>query len=188
MESIYLYVFILQSIIPCARYLVNYPKIHVNPLRTPAMTHYFEDLQVGSTFRVGEHTITKSEIIAFAKQFDPQPFHVDEEAAKESMFGELVASGVHTFCLSVRLFVTEFVDGKEGVANMGAYGMDDLQWHEPVRPGDTLRLQIEVIDKRPSSSYDDRGHVSFNRSVLTDDVKVFSVQSFNIVARNSADV
>lgn len=148
------------------------------------MTYYFEDIAVGDTFTVGRYTVTKAEIIEFAEQFDPQPFHIDEEAAEESMFGELVASGLHTLCLSVRLFVTEFVGGK-GVANMGGIGMDDLRWHQPVTPGDTLSLRIEVLGTSPSTSRSDRGYVDFERSVYTDeDEQVLSLVSHNIIRRN----
>lgn len=152
------------------------------------MTKYFEDLETGDTFEVGSYTVTKSEIIDFAEQFDPQPFHVDEQAAKESMFGELVASGLHTLCLSVRLFVVEFVNSGDGIANMGGIGMDDLRWHQPVTPGDTLTLRIEVLDKSPSDSRADRGYVDFERTVFTDDgEKVLSIVSYNILRRKRSD-
>lgn len=147
------------------------------------MPRYFEDLEVGASYEVGRHTVSKEEIIEFAERFDPQPFHVDEEAAASSMFGELVASGLHTLCLSVRLFVTEFVAGDDGLANMGGLGMDDLRWHEPVRPGDTLRLEIEVANKRRSRSREDRGYVDFTRTVFNqDDVAVMTIVSHNVVA------
>jgi acyl dehydratase len=151
------------------------------------MTLYYEDLAIGDTYETGGYTVTKAEIIDFAEQFDPQPFHVDEEAAAESMFGGLVASGLHTLCLSVRLFVTEFVGGEAGLANMGGLGMDDLRWHEPVRPGDTLHVRIEVTDKTPSESRSDRGYADFRRRVFTDEgTEVLSVVSSNVVRRNSA--
>ncbi|TKR26227.1 MaoC family dehydratase [Natronomonas salsuginis] len=150
------------------------------------MTLYFEDLSIGDRYEVGEYTVAKDEIIAFAEQFDPQPFHTDEEAAKDSVFGELVASGLHTLCLSVRLFVAEFVNREDGLANMGGLGMDDLRWHAPVRPGETLRVEVEVAEKNPSESHDDRGYVEFERHVYTDDTEVMTVRSYNIVRRRSA--
>lgn len=151
------------------------------------MTRYYEDLAVGDTYETGGYTVTKDEIVDFAAQFDPQPFHLDEEAAEESMFGELVASGLHTLCLSVRLFVTDIVNGEVGIANMGGLGMDDLRWHEPVRPGDTLRVRAEVVEKNPSTSRSDRGYVEFRRSVVTDaDEEVMSIRSSNIVRRADA--
>ncbi|WP_440763282.1 MaoC family dehydratase [Natronorubrum sp. DTA7] len=151
------------------------------------MTRYYEDLAVGDVYETGSYTVTKEEIVDFAEQFDPQPFHLDEEAAEESMFGELVASGLHTLCLSVRLFVTDFVQGEEGVANMGGLGMDDLRWHEPVRPGDTLRVRAEVLETTPSESRSDRGYVDFGRTVHVDGTEVMSITSHNIVRRASAD-
>jgi acyl dehydratase len=150
------------------------------------VTTYYEDLAVGNTFETNEYTITKAEIIEFAEQFDPQSFHVDEEAAEDSMFGELVASGLHTLCLSVRLFVTDVVGGEDGVANMGGLGMDDLRWHEPVRPDDTLRLRAEVTEKTPSESRSDRGYVEFRRTVFVDDTEVMSITSANVIQRSDA--
>ncbi|MFO7927616.1 MAG: MaoC family dehydratase [Halobacteriota archaeon] len=150
------------------------------------MTIYFEDLSIGDRYEVGEYTVTKDEIITFAEQFDPQPFHTDEDAAKESVFGELVASGLHTLCLSVRLFVTDFVNCDDGLANMGGIGMDDLRWHEPVRPGETLRVEVEVIEKTLSESHDNRGYVEFERHIYTGDTEVMTVRSYNIVRRRSA--
>lgn len=151
------------------------------------MDHY-EDLEVGETYETGSYTVTKEEIIDFAEQFDPQPFHLDEEAAQNSMFGELVASGLHTLCLSVRLFITDIVDGGDGIANMGGLGMDDLRWHEPVRPGDTLRVRVEILEKTPSSSRSDRGYVDFRRTVVNEaDEEVMSIVSHNIVRRADAD-
>jgi acyl dehydratase len=147
------------------------------------MTLYFEDIEPGATYEVGAYTVTDEEMIAFAEQFDPQPFHVDPEAARESMFGELVASGLHTLCLCVRLFVTEFVQGGPELANMGGLGMDDLRWHEPVAPGDTLALTVEVVDARLSESRDDRGYVEFAREVSVDGEPVLSVTSHNVVRR-----
>ena len=150
------------------------------------MARYFEDLEVGDTFEVGSYTVTKSEIVEFAEQFDPQPFHVDEAAAQASLFGELVASGLHTLCLSVRLFVTEFVTPDEGLANMGGLGMDELRWHQPVTPGETLTLRIEVVEKTPSESKPDRGYVDFRRSVWNEEgEKLLSIVSHNIVRRRT---
>ncbi len=155
-------------------------------LNTYDMPLYFEDLSVGDRYEVGEYTIEKDELIEFAEQFDPQPFHIDEAAAEESVFGELVASGLHTLCLSVRLFVTEFVKSGERLRNMGGFGMDDLRFHEPVRPGETLDIEIEVAEKTPSESRSDRGYVEFERRTYTDR-KVLSMRSYNIVGRRGVD-
>jgi len=150
------------------------------------MSLYFEDLTAGDRYEAGEYTIEQDEIISFAEQFDPQPFHMDPEAAEDSMFGELVASGIHTLALSVRLFMTEFVNPDDGIENMGGLGMDELRWHEPVRPGETLGVEIEVVETTPSESHSDRGYVEFERRTYTDE-KVLTLRSHNIVRRRDAD-
>lgn len=150
------------------------------------MSLYYEDLSVGDIYERGSTSLTKQEIISFAEQFDPQPFHIDEEAAAESMFDGLVASGLHTLCLSVRIFVTEFVNTSDGLANMGGIGLENVRWHEPVRPDDTLTLVIEVADMEPSDTRTDRGYVTFDRRVRNqDDMEVMSFQSVNIVERRN---
>jgi acyl dehydratase len=151
------------------------------------MTVYFEDLTVGDTQTLGSATMPKSDIVEFARQFDPQPFHVDEEAAADSAFGELVASGLHTLCVSVRIFVTEYVNPSDGLANLGGIGFDELRWHEAVTPGDELSLTLKVVEKTPSNSRSDRGYVTFERHLLNQDgVDVLSLRSINIVRRRDA--
>lgn len=118
---------------------------------------YWEDIPVGEVRQLGSYTVTREEIVAFARQFDPQPFHVDEEAAQRSSFGGLVASGWQTCGVCMRLLVEGF--GSEGMASMGSPGVDELRWLRPVRPGDTLSLRTEVMEKTPSSSKPDRGSV-----------------------------
>lgn len=149
------------------------------------MTKFFEDLSEGETFESDTYTITKEEIISFAEQFDPQPFHVNEAAAEDSMFGELVASGLHTLSLTTRLTV----DGcLSEIANMGGSGMDELRWYTPVRPGDTLSVHVEVHEKTPSDSRSDRGYVDLKRRVYDDDgEEVMSAISHNIVRRREPD-
>lgn len=129
------------------------------------MTLYYEDIQCGDSWTVGEYTMTKTEIIDFAEQFDPQAQHTDEEAAKDSMFGELVASGLHTLSVSVRLFILEL----DQIANIAGLGLDKIRWHEPVTPGMTLSLRVEVLEKSQSTSRTDRGYITTEREVITDD-------------------
>ncbi|ELY49359.1 MaoC family dehydratase [Natronolimnohabitans innermongolicus] len=117
---------------------------------------YYEDVEIGTTAEYGEYRITKSEIIEFAQQYDPQPFHLDEDAAAESAFGELVASGWHTASVCMRLLVDGYVQDR---ASMGARGVDELRWKRPVKPGDTLSVRTEVLDKRVSESDPRRGYV-----------------------------
>ena len=115
---------------------------------------YFEDYAVGQKFGSGTTTMTAERIKAFAREFDPQPFHTDEEAAKKTFFGGLVASGWHTASTSMRLFVESDITPVGG--SIGAGG-SDLSWPQPTRPGDVLRVESEVIDLRPSKSRPDIG-------------------------------
>lgn len=108
-------------------------------------TQYFEDVAVGDRQSFGSRTVTEAEIVEFAERYDPQAIHTDPEAARESMMGGLVASGWHTAAICMRLLV-EHVDR----AFAGARGIDDLRWIEPVRPGDTLHVELEVLDTYPS--------------------------------------
>jgi len=110
---------------------------------------YFEDVQVGDTHRFGQYAVTRGEIIEYAQQFDPQPFHLDEEAAKKSMFGGLIASGWHTGAMLIRMLCDHAIPGS---ATTGALGFDDLKWLKPVRPGDTLTGRTEVLETWPSRS------------------------------------
>jgi acyl dehydratase len=116
---------------------------------------FFEDFTVGEVQKPrGRVRVEKDDIIAFAKQFDPQPFHLDDEAGRKSIFGRLVASGWHTAALTMRL-----VAGSEYRAAQGAIGLgfDGLRWPIPVVPGDELRIESEVLEMRPSQSRPDRG-------------------------------
>jgi len=120
------------------------------------MAHrYFEDFSVGEVIELGSRTLSQESIIAFAREFDPQPFHTDPEAAKRSVFGGLIASGWHTASLYMRLLVDGMVSA---VANsMGSPGVDRIEWLKPVRPGDTLRGRVTILDAIPSKSRPDRG-------------------------------
>ena len=105
---------------------------------------YFEDVQVGDTMRFGRYEVTKEEMVEYARQFDPQPFHLDEEAARQSMFGGLIASGWHTGAMLMRM-VAEHMTPVH--ATTGAMGFDDLKWIRPVRPGDVLTVESEIKEK-----------------------------------------
>lgn len=117
---------------------------------------YFEDLSEGERTEFGAHEVTETEITRFASKYDPQPFHVDTEAAAESMFGGLIASGWHTAAVCMRLLV----DGHlADAASLGAIGVDELRWPNPTRPGDVLSVEFEVLEKRISESHPERGLV-----------------------------
>jgi acyl dehydratase len=126
---------------------------------------YFEDLTVGQQESFGAYEVTESEIREFAERYDPQPMHVDPEAAEASMFGGLVASGWHTAAMCMRLLVENYLADS---AAMGSPGVEELRWHEPVRPGDELTVETEVLEKRPSESRPDRGLVRVDVAVRND--------------------
>lgn len=115
---------------------------------------YFEDYQSGEVYEFGAHTVTAEDIIEFAKRYDPQPFHTDPVAAEQSIYGGLIASGWMTGGLMMRQLVDHFISP---VSSMGSPGMDELRWLKPVRPDDTLRVRVAVIETRRSQSKPDRG-------------------------------
>lgn len=117
---------------------------------------YFEDFEIGKTIEVGSCTVTEEEIIAFAKQFDPQPFHVDREAAAKSIYGGIIASGWHTCSIIMRLMVDGFLSDS---SSLGSPGVDEIRWVKPVRGGDTLTVSTMVLQMSPSTSKADRGVV-----------------------------
>ena len=122
-----------------------------------------EDVVVGSQYISGEVTITAEEIIAFATQFDPQPFHLDAEAAKSSFFGGLAASGWHTAAITMRLLVTQGPPIAGGTIGAGG----DLSWPSPTRPGDRLHVRITVESVTPSKSNPSRGSAILKVETLT---------------------
>lgn len=126
-------------------------------------TLYLEDFKPGDTFEFGRHTFTREEIVAFARQYDPQPFHVDEEAARRSIYGGLIASGWQTVGVTFRLAVEGLI-GR--VASMGSPGVDEIRWLRPVRPGDTITARAEVLEVRPSASKPDRGVIRIRYEAL----------------------
>lgn len=115
---------------------------------------YLEDFQAGDVLELGAHTFTRDGIVAFATQFDPQPFHVDEEAAGGSPFGGLVASGWHTCAVFMRLYVDAVLADS---ASLGSPGISDLRWLRPVRPGMTLHGRLIIEDVQPSERTRSRG-------------------------------
>jgi acyl dehydratase len=115
---------------------------------------YFEDLKTGDKFGTAEHEMKAEEIIAFGRQFDPQPFHTDPVAAESTLFGRLVASGWHTAAVSMRLMVQGEMELDGGVIGQG---MEALRWPRPVLPGDRLRVETEVEELRPAPARPDRG-------------------------------
>lgn len=115
---------------------------------------YFDDFGVGERFVTRGVTLTESLIIDFAMTYDPQPFHIDVEAARQSNYGGLIASGFQTLAMGFRMVLET---GLFRACSMGSPGFDELRWLRPVRPGDTIHTEIEIIERKPSSSKPDRG-------------------------------
>ncbi|WP_229266466.1 MaoC family dehydratase [Leptospira sp. severe_002] len=124
---------------------------------------HWEDFVEGQVNEYGPRHVSHDEIVEFAREFDPQPFHLDDEAAKKTMFGGLAASGWHTCCLFMRMIADGFVNNS---ASMGAPGVDEVKWLMPVRPGDDLTLRATVLDTRASKSRPDMGFVRFKFEML----------------------
>lgn len=142
---------------------------------------YLEDFTPGREFRTDGATITEAQIIDFALAFDPQPFHLDVEAAKQSIFGGLIASGFHTMALTFRLFAQTRA---LAASSLGSPGVDELRWLRPVRPGDTLRAVVRVAEQRPSTSKPDRGIVRLQWTTLNQAGEpVLTMTSMQLVRR-----
>lgn len=145
----------------------------------PAHQRYFEDYVVGAIYEFGEMAVSEADIVEFARRYDPQPFHVDAEAAAASPFGGLIASGWHTAALMMRLLVDNYVSS---VAGLASPGVDELRWVRPVRPGDRLRLRVEVLEARRSVSKPDRGILRSALTVLNQaDETVMTVRSLGML-------
>src|SRR5438477_1634034 len=123
---------------------------------------YFEDLKAGDRFKSGTYKVTEEQIVSFAREFDPQPFHLDPAVARQTMFKGLIASGWHTAAITMRLFVqtSNFAEGAIGL------GVDELRWPNAVRPGDVLQVETEIVDLRESRSKPSHGIVRI-RNVTT---------------------
>ena len=141
----------------------------------------WEDFEVGDTHEMGRHTFTAQEIIDFARQYDPQPFHVDPEAAKHSFFGGLVASGWHTCAVAMRLMCDSYLNRSR---SLGAPGVDNVRFHKPVRPGDTLTFRRTVLASRLSASRPGVGLVKQRWEALDEAGElVLSMEGWNMFGR-----
>lgn len=145
--------------------------------------YYFEDLEVGDRFEFGSCTITREEIVEFAGRYDPQYFHLDEEAAEGSVLGGLCASGWHTVSETNRMLVDEVFDR---MASEGGRGVDELRWHRPVRPGDRLSGWAEVARKEPHHRDESRGNVDLSITVTDqNDDRVLTFVTLNMIRRRN---
>jgi acyl dehydratase len=144
-------------------------------------TDYFEDIEEGTVVSCGSTTVSADDIVEFGEQFDPLDIHTDPEAAAESRYDGIIASGYHTLSLSVRLLVDE-VRGERAV--VGGLGIDDVRWHEPVRPGDSITVETEILTKRVSESSPGTGIIHEAITVRNQDgATVLSLENRELVER-----
>jgi acyl dehydratase len=152
----------------------------VSDQRVRSKPRYFEDFVVGTVYEFGSITVTEAEILAFARQFDPQVMHTDPVAAAKGATGGLIASGWHTIALLMRMYADNFLPEN----GLPAPGVDEVRWLRPVRPGDTLRLRVTIQEARLSRSKPDRGVVRPFTEVLNQhDAVVLSLLPINLVRR-----
>jgi acyl dehydratase len=155
------------------------------PFSRPISDRYFEDYVEGDVHLFGTIAIGADEIVTFAKQFDPQTFHTDPEAAKSGPYSGLIASGWHTAGLMMRLFADHYLTK---VASLGSPGGDELRWVKPVRPGDSLSVRVTVLKAVPSKSKPDRGAVtSFVEVINQASEVVMTFKPVNIIAKRSPE-
>ena len=142
---------------------------------------HLDDFAPGQIYPLGRRTVTGEEIVAFARDWDPQPFHLDDDAAGASIYGGLIASGWHTVCVFMRLFADGLLNRS---AAMGSPGVDELRWLRPVRPGDTLAARLEVLEVGPSRSRPDRGSIRARCVVVNQsDDEVLTMQAVVLFRR-----
>jgi len=146
---------------------------------------YLEDFEPGQTHRFGRYEVTRDEVLDFARRWDPQPFHLSDEAAATTHFGSLSASGWHTAAMTMAMTVSEW-DGHDG-GTLGAVGIDALRWLRPVKPGDVLRVESEVLEVRPSEKRPDMGSVRHRNTVFNQrDEPVMRFEPIVLYRRRSA--
>ena len=147
---------------------------------------YFEDIEVGRTASFGSYAVTREEVMDFAAKYDPQPFHLSDEAAAQTHFGRLSASGWHTCAMVMSMVVANLKENQQ--AGLGSPGIDELKWIKPVYPGDTLRCVTEILEKRVSASRPEMGIFKSRMRVFNqDDVMVMTFVSNGLVATRPTD-
>jgi acyl dehydratase len=146
--------------------------------------YYFEDFHVGMAIERPGPTLTREDVLEFGRRYDPQPFHADEEAAKRSIYGGLIASGWHTVSLAMRMICDAYL---LDAASLGSPGVNQVRWLKPVRPGDTLRLCMSVLEAKPSTSKPDRGTVLHRWEVFNQkDEAVMNMEGYGMFRRRNA--
>ncbi len=145
---------------------------------------YFEDIEIGRTQKFGSRAVTREEVLEFATKYDPQPFHLDDEAAAATHFGRISASGWHSCAMVMSMLVENLKVNQQ--AGLGSPGVDELRWLKPVYPGDTLRCESEILSKRVSATRPEMGFFKSKLMVFNqDDVAVMSMISNGIIATRS---
>lgn len=143
---------------------------------------YFEDLELESETYFGSYEVTRQEVLEFANKYDPQPFHLSDEAAAETHFGRIAASGWHTCAMTMAVLARHAVEHEQ--AGLGSPGIDELRWKKPVYPGDTLHVRGEIIEKTPSRSRPDMGSFRTKMTVTNqDDQAVMTFTSIVLIRR-----
>jgi acyl dehydratase len=141
---------------------------------------YYEDIEVGVVRRFGSKTVVREEVIDFASKYDPQPFHLDDAAAAQTYFGRLSASGWHTGAMMMRMMVDDMKQHEQ--AGLGSPGIEDLRWLKPVYPGDTLRCESEILEKRRSGSRPEMGIIQSRMTVFNQhDEPVMTMRSAGLI-------
>ena len=148
------------------------------------MARWFEDFRAGDVTEFGDHLITEAETVAFAQKYDPQPFHVDAEAAKASIYGGLIASGWNTGAIMMRLLVDHYIPRE---ASLGSPGVDEIRWPRPTRPGDRLHVRVTILETIPSRSKPDRGVVRSHTEMLNQDGEVVMSMKGMVMYRRRPD-
>ena len=142
---------------------------------------YFEDLEIGTKASFGRYEVTREEVLEFAAKYDPQPFHLSDEAAAQTHFGRISASGWHTCAMTMRMLVDNITERKQ--AGLGSPGQDELRWHRPVYPGDVLRVETELLEKTRSRSRPEMGSFKSIVTVLNqNNEKVMTFRSIGLIA------
>ena len=143
---------------------------------------YWEDLEIGSKSSFGSYPVSREEVVEFASRYDPQPFHLSDEAAADTHFGRLSASGWHSCAMLMRMLVENMESNRQ--AGLGSPGVDELRWLKPVYPGDTLRAESEIIEKTPSRSRPEMGSFRARTTVFNQaDEPVMSLISIGLIRR-----
>jgi len=150
----------------------------------PPDKRFFEDYEPGQAYDLGATTVSEQQIVDFAREFDPQDFHVDQERAARTQYGGIIASGWHTVALAMQLYVRHYLSP---ASSMGSPGAEAILWPNPLRPGDTMRIHVTILQARPSRSKPDRGIVRTRVEAINQrDEQVLSMVVVSILRRRPA--